>query len=143
MLVLLPTARQGLSGVGELLTRERLEAGWDSSSGRTSRSCCRDLRSRGAGTGGDAQGDGDEGCVRAGADFSGLNGKRDLFISKVIHQAFVDVNEEGDRGGGRYSCRHEKEPAAALRCDHPFLFLIRDRQTASILFLGRVVNPKS
>lgn len=76
------------------------------------------------------------------ADFSGMNGQRDLSISKVIHKAFVDVNEQGTEAaaatavlmatrGGNQTCR----------IDRPFIFLIRDRNSGSILFLGRVVNP--
>jgi serpin B len=82
------------------------------------------------------------------ADFSGMNGKRDLFISAVVHKAFVDVNEEGTEAAAstavvmsRSSAR--LEPVASFRADHPFVFLIRDRRTGSILFLGRVMNPNS
>ena len=77
------------------------------------------------------------------ADFSGMDGKKDLFISAVLHKAFVDVNEEGTEAaaatavladGGRVLER--------FRADHPFLFLIRDNRTGSILFMGRLTNPQ-
>lgn len=82
------------------------------------------------------------------ADFSGMTGKRELFISAVIHQAFVEVNEEGTEAAaatgvtmGITSAR--PEPTPVFRADHPFLFLIRDKATDSILFLGRVMSPES
>jgi len=81
------------------------------------------------------------------ADFSGMNGKKDLFISAVIHKAFVDVNEEGTEAAAATAVvvgitsvaprRH-----VVFRADHPFLFLIRDNKSGSILFMGRVVNPQ-
>jgi len=81
------------------------------------------------------------------ADFSGITGKRDLFISAVIHKAYVDVNEEGTEAAaatavvvGITSVGPEKIPV--FRADHPFLFLIRDNCSGSILFMGRVMNPK-
>jgi serpin B len=80
------------------------------------------------------------------ADFSGMNGKRDLFISAVIHKAYVDVNEEGTEAAaatavvvGMTAVRPEKIPV--FRADHPFLFLIRDNKSGSILFIGRTMNP--
>jgi serpin B len=82
------------------------------------------------------------------ADFSGMTGGRDLFISAVIHQAYVDVNEEGTEAAAATgvvmrltSALPDRIPV--FRADHPFLFLIRDKTTGSILFLGRVMNPQS
>jgi serpin B len=80
------------------------------------------------------------------ADFSGMDGKRDLFISAVIHKAFVDVNEEGTEAAAATAVVMKMrsapaEPPPVFRADHPFLFLIRDKRSGCILFLGRVVNP--
>ena len=75
------------------------------------------------------------------ADFSGMNGKKDLFISRVIHQAFVDVNEEGTEAAAATAVIMEKGMPPEFRADHPFLFFIRDNRSGSILFLGRVMNP--
>jgi len=79
------------------------------------------------------------------ADFSGMDGGKTLFISKVFHKAFVDVNEEGTEAAAATAVVMTKGAAPRMprvfRADHPFLFLIRDRQTGSILFMGRVVNP--
>ncbi len=82
------------------------------------------------------------------ADFSGMNGKRDLFIWAVIHKAYVDVNEEGTEAAaatavvvGITSVMPGRIPI--FRADHPFLFLIRDNHSGSILFIGRMMNPKA
>ena len=83
-----------------------------------------------------------------GADFSGMTVTRDLFIWAVIHQAFVDVNEEGTEAAAATAVIMSlrglaitRQPAE-FRADHPFVFLIRDNRTGSILFLGRLMNPK-
>lgn len=79
------------------------------------------------------------------ADFSGMTGKKDLFISAVIHKAFVDINEEGTEAAAATAVvmkRAERMHRPLIfRADHPLIFLIRDTQSGSILFLGRVVNP--
>jgi serpin B len=79
-----------------------------------------------------------------GGPFSAIVSGEDLLIKNVIHKAFIDVDEVGteaaaatavlfgDRGGKPFT----------FRADHPFLFLIRDTWTGSILFLGRVTNPR-
>jgi serpin B len=79
------------------------------------------------------------------ADFSRMTGARDLFINGVFHKAFVKVNEEGTEAAaatgvtiGLTSMPLEPE---VFRADHPFLFLVRDRVTGSILFMGRLVDP--
>ncbi|OHB77236.1 MAG: hypothetical protein A2Z25_08330 [Planctomycetes bacterium RBG_16_55_9] len=83
------------------------------------------------------------------ADFSGMNGKKDLFISAVIHKAYVDVNEEGTEAAAATAVTMKLTSIGpgprppVFRADHPFLFLIRDNQSGSILFIGRVMNPKT
>jgi serpin B len=82
------------------------------------------------------------------ADFSGMTGGRDLFISAVIHQAYVDVNEEGTEAAAATGVTMKLTSMApgkvpVFRADHPFLFLIRDTHSGSILFLGRTMNPKN
>jgi serpin B len=80
------------------------------------------------------------------ADFSGMTGKPDQFISAVIHKAFVDVTEEGTEAAAATgvmmagSAMPQKHPV--FRADHPFLFLIRDNRTGTVLFVGRLMNPK-
>ena len=79
------------------------------------------------------------------ADFSGMNGGRDLFISAVVHKAFVDVNEEGTEAAaatGVVMGITSVPPAPPVfRADHPFLFVIRHNETGAILFMGRVTDP--
>ena len=80
------------------------------------------------------------------ADFSGMTGTKDLFISKVIHKAYVDVNEEGTEAAAATAVVMMKSVAVMpliFRADHPFMFLIRENQTGSILFIGRIVDPRS
>jgi serpin B len=78
------------------------------------------------------------------ADFSGMTGNRDLFISAVVHKAYVDVNEEGTEAaaatGVTMKLTSISAPPAVFRADHPFIFLIRDNQTGNFLFLGRLEN---
>jgi serpin B len=79
------------------------------------------------------------------ANFSGIDGKEDLFISAVVHKAFVEVNEEGTEAaaasGVVVELKSEPPPRPVFRADHPFVFLIRDNRTGSILFLGRLSDP--
>lgn len=81
------------------------------------------------------------------ADFSGINGDRDLFIADVLHKAFVDVNEEGTEAAAATAVvmrtKSISMPPPVVRADHPFLFLIRDNATGALLFMGRVANPKA
>ena len=81
------------------------------------------------------------------ADFSGMTGSRDLFISAVIHKAYVDVDEKGTEAAAATAVVLEKappmprtKPLPVFRADHPFIFLIRHEKTGAILFLGRVAK---
>ena len=85
---------------------------------------------------------------RQAADFTGVTEKRDLYLSAVIHKAFVDVNEEGTEAAAataiavtRALAVQRPQPPIVFRADHPFLFLIRDNKFGGILFMGRVDNP--
>ncbi len=82
------------------------------------------------------------------ADFSGMDGKTDLSISAVIHKAFVAVDEKGTEAAAAtavtiraLSIRRPIEPPEEFHADHPFIFLIRDTHSGSILFLGRYTGP--
>jgi serpin B len=79
------------------------------------------------------------------ADLSGINGHRELFASDVIHQAFVKVNEAGTEAAAATAI-----PVAGsglppvpveVNIDRPFIFLIHDRPTGTVIFLGRVLDP--
>ena len=77
------------------------------------------------------------------ADFSGINGVKGIWISKVIHQAFVDVNEEGTEAAAATAViMIEMAPTTPeFQADHPFIFLIQEKETGNILFMGKVANP--
>jgi serpin B len=79
------------------------------------------------------------------ADLSGMDGRQDLFIQDVLHKAFVAVDENGTEAAaasavivGTTSMPTE---IIKLNIDRPFIFLIRDVKTGTILFVGRVLNP--
>jgi serpin B len=82
----------------------------------------------------------------AAADFSGMS-EETLYISAVIHKAYVDVNEEGTEAAAATGIGMKAlalgPPPAVFRADHPFVFLIRDNGSGSILFLGRLIQPQS
>jgi len=79
------------------------------------------------------------------ADFSGMDGSRELYIGAVLHKAFVAVNEQGTEAAAATAVIMQTKGLAissiVFRADHPFVFLIRDTSTGSILFIGRVTNP--
>jgi len=79
------------------------------------------------------------------ADFSGMTGIRNLKIAEVIHKAFVAVDEDGTEAAAATAVIIELTAApmepVEMTIDHPFIFLIRDIETESILFIGRVMNP--
>jgi serine protease inhibitor len=145
MIVLLPREIDGLAGLEELLTVENL--------GRWTKHLWRcevqvflprfeitfpfrldnALRSMGMV---DAFGD---------ADFSAMDGTKSLCIAAVLHKAFIAVNEEGTEAAAATAAVMAdmglSMPPPIFRADHPFVFLIRENRTGSILFLGRVANP--
>ncbi|WP_353683656.1 serpin family protein [Thermodesulfovibrio sp. 3907-1M] len=83
------------------------------------------------------------------ADFSGMDGTKKLKIDKVIHKAFVEVNEEGTEAAAATavvmvtkSALNEPKKPVVFRADHPFIFIIQHNKTGAILFIGRVYEPK-
>lgn len=83
--------------------------------------------------------------VAGKADFRGMGWpKGELWIAQIRHKAFVDVNEEGTEAAGATAVEMQtrampRDPV--FRADHPFLFVIRDHATGSILFAGRLSDP--
>ncbi|WP_367360248.1 serpin family protein [Syntrophus sp. (in: bacteria)] len=79
------------------------------------------------------------------ADFRGMGWRKgELWISQIKHRAFVEVNEEGTEAAAATAVAMVTKAireSPVFRADHPFLFLIRDNRTGTILFLGRIVNP--
>ncbi len=78
------------------------------------------------------------------ADFSGMTDASKLFISKVIHKAFVDVDEKGTEAAAATAVIMEygmPPKPVNVKINMPFVFLIRDNATGSILFMGRITDP--
>ena len=80
------------------------------------------------------------------ADFSGIDGKANLVLDEIHHQMLIRVDEQGTTAAAatdvviqRVSTRRNQN--VVFRVDHPFVFLIRDRRTGTILFMGRVTDP--
>jgi len=82
------------------------------------------------------------------ADFSGMDGTRELFLSQVVHKAFVSVDEQGTEAAAATAVGVPGVTAPSVEpvelvIDRPFLFLIRDLPTGTVLFFGRVLDPTS
>jgi serpin B len=80
------------------------------------------------------------------ADFSGIDGRRDLFLGDVVHKAFVDLSEEGTEAAAATGITVHSlavRQQTTFRADHPFAFFIRDTTSGVILFEGRLLQPKS
>src|SRR5262245_12632062 len=148
MLVLLPDAPDGLADMEAKLTAENLRQ-W--TTGLVRRDVLvylpRFSEESGFGLGSTLAAMGMPLAFSDRADFSGMNGKRDLSISAVLHKARVDVDEQGTEAAaatgvavGVRAVRPEEPPT--FRADHPFVFFIRHNPTGAILFLGRLTNPK-
>jgi serpin B len=83
------------------------------------------------------------------ADFSGMNGARDLFISEAVHKAFIEVEEKGTEAaaataiGMRATAAplFDAEEPLPFHADRPFVYLVSDEISGAILFMGKVVNP--
>jgi len=79
------------------------------------------------------------------ADFSGIDGRTDLCIALVAHQAYVSVDEKGTEAAAATGVSFTKGPIEPLHptfnADHPFIFIIQDRETGNILFMGKLLDP--
>lgn len=79
------------------------------------------------------------------ADFSGMDGTTELFISAVLHKAFVSVDEAGTEAAAATAVvmqlKAVMQPPVEVSVDRPFVFLIRDNQSGTILFMGRILDP--
>ncbi|XP_071547380.1 leukocyte elastase inhibitor-like isoform X2 [Panulirus ornatus] len=78
-------------------------------------------------------------------DLSGISGTKDLYVSNVIHKAFLEVNEEGSEAaaatGVVAATRMLIRPIPPFIADHPFIFYLRDQRSGLLLFAGRLVKP--
>ena len=80
------------------------------------------------------------------ADLSGMSGQKDLYVTEVVHKAYVDVNEEGTEAAGATGVivgLTSVREVPMFTADHPFLFFIREKPSGSILFLGRLTKSPS
>ena len=84
------------------------------------------------------------------ANFSGIDGTKLLYISGIFHKAWGEVNEEGTEAAAATAVTvttsaimKPPPPPPVFRADHPFIFLIRDTRSGSVLFVGRLANPVS
>ncbi len=82
------------------------------------------------------------------ADFSAMTRENDLKIDKVIHEAYIDVNEEGTEAAAstavvmiRKTSAIDQEPVKVFRADRPFIYFIKENKSNSVLFLGKVTDP--
>jgi serpin B len=147
MLVMLPRKVDGLADVEKALTADKV-AGWAQKvhprkvkvtmpkfECTTSFSLAEALRAMGM----------KDAFDTSAADFSGITGAKDLFISAVIHKAFVKVDEYGTEAAAATAVIMTLGAGASMtpvfKADHPFLFVIRDNASGSMLFMGRVMEP--
>jgi serpin B len=79
------------------------------------------------------------------ADFSPMTGQPELFVSDVIHEAFIKVDEAGTEAAAATAVvmrlRGALGESIELEIDRPFLFALQDRETGEVLFIGRVADP--
>jgi serpin B len=78
------------------------------------------------------------------ADFSGMDGAPDLYVSDVIHKAFIDVAEKGTEAAAATAAvmvGAALPSGLIISMDRPFIFILRDQPTGAILFMGRVLDP--
>jgi len=84
--------------------------------------------------------------IKNKADFSGISTSEQLFITKAVHKAFVDVNEKGTEAAAVTAIKVgvtsvDPNPPPTFVADHPFVFVIQDNETGHILFIGKMTNP--
>jgi serpin B len=81
------------------------------------------------------------------ADFSKMNGNKDLYISAIIHKTFIAVDEQGTEAAAatavvmRMKSMPPQDDFATFKADHPFFYFIKERTSGTILFAGRVIDP--
>lgn len=76
------------------------------------------------------------------ADFSNISGKKDLYLSSVFHASALEWNTDGNEIDTSIFGTDKLKNPKLFYADHPFIFLVKDQKTSSILFIGRMVRPK-
>ena len=78
------------------------------------------------------------------ADLSAMNGRKDLYVSDIVHKSFIEINEQGSEvssASGIIVAKTAYAPPVEFNVNHPFVFMIREKKSGSVLFVGRVVKP--
>ncbi|MHC4992974.1 MAG: serpin family protein, partial [Planctomycetota bacterium] len=141
MVMVVPTERHGLAALEAGLTSERLDGWLQATRPRTV-----DLHMPKFSTGSryelsnDLASMGMPLAFTAAADFSGMT-SRGCFISVVAHETFIEIDEQGAEAAAATGVVMSRGAPPSVRIDQPFLYMIRDRETGSILFLGRLAEP--
>jgi serpin B len=88
-----------------------------------------------------------EDAFDSNANFTGIDGMRDLFLNKVVHEAFFDLDEKGVTAAAATAASIDikavlpSEPPITMVVDHPFLFFIIDLKSHEMLFMGKMIDP--
>jgi serpin B len=88
-----------------------------------------------------------EDAFDSNANFTGIDGMRDLFLNKVVHEAFFALDENGVTAAATTAASFNvksvlpDQPPIQMIVDHPFLFFIIDLKSHEMLFIGKVVQP--
>jgi serpin B len=82
------------------------------------------------------------------ADFSGISSNKDLHLNRVVHKAFLSVDEKGSEAVaatafslGGHVIAQDESPPLIFKVDHPFIFVIIEKSTRSLVFMGRIITP--
>ncbi len=146
LLVVLPAAHDGLPALESSLSPETLGA-WDrlARRGKVKVWLPRFEQRSSMELSGALRAMGMPSAFGGGADFTGMVASGGLFISAVLHEAWLRVDEVGTEAAAATAVvmtRSARAPQVpTFRADHPFLYFIRDRETGTVLFMGRMVQP--
>jgi serpin B len=150
--IVLPKATNGLAGLPELgrsLNADMLAASFSALASRKVEAVIPKFRAESAFSLRDMLSHmGMQDAFGGAADFSGISGRRDLFVGDVVHKAFVDVSEQGTEAAAATGVKMRMlamrpRPETVFRADHPFAFFIRDTSSGVILFEGRLLQTPS
>jgi serpin B len=145
--VILPKQRGGLSGMEKSFTPAELTTWFGALQNREVKAAIPKFRSEAEFSLRDTLSRmGMQDAFQGSANFSGIDDRRDLYLSDVLHKAFVDVSEEGTEAAAATGANVKlismlQEERTVFRADHPFAFVIRDMRSGVILFSGRLVKP--
>jgi len=146
--ILLPKTNDGLAALEQSIKPDDLSAWLSALTSRKVETAIPKFRAESAfSLGGVLSGMGMADAFQRTADFSGIDGRRDLSVGEVVHKAFVEVSEEGTEAAAAtgiavHALAMRRQEQTIFRADHPFLFFIRDATSGVILFEGRLAQPK-